>query len=104
MLSRCPRQYRHTGCGGWIRAEQSSHRWKRSRPSAPAFQKNSLSGVTSGSGRPGGPSAKLSLGLADRDRLGQPLLVADLLHRLDGLVTWALAPRTSASSDWKSVV
>ena len=36
------RQYRHTGCGGWISASQSLHSWIRSTPSAPAVQKNSF--------------------------------------------------------------
>ena len=47
-----PRQYRHTGAGGWMSAEQAWHRWNRSRPSAPEVQKNVFSGVSSGRGRP----------------------------------------------------
>jgi len=49
----CPPQYRHTGCGGWISAEQDSQRRMRSFPSAPDVQKNSFSRVSSGRGRPG---------------------------------------------------
>ena len=36
------RQYRQTGCGGWISASQSRHSWMRRTPSAPAVQKNSF--------------------------------------------------------------
>jgi hypothetical protein len=46
------RQYRHTGAGGWISDEQARHSCSRSEPSAPDVQKNSVSGVTSGGGRP----------------------------------------------------
>jgi hypothetical protein len=48
----CERQYRHTGAGGWISAVQSPHSCRRSFPSAPEVQKNSLSIVINGSGRP----------------------------------------------------
>ena len=50
----CPWQYRHTGCGGWIKPEQDEHRRIRSSPSAPEVQKNSFSRVSIGNGRPGG--------------------------------------------------
>ena len=39
------RQYRQTGCGGWMSDWQSPHSWMRSFPSAPDVQKYSLSNV-----------------------------------------------------------
>ena len=48
----CERQYGHTALGGWRSSPQSEQRWKRSFPSSPDFQKNSLSSVSSGSTRP----------------------------------------------------
>src|SRR5215831_14420715 len=89
----CLRQCRQTGCGGWISAWQEPHSWKRSRPSAPDVQKNAVSGVSEGRGRPGATSVNdLCLRiqdrfrLPDRHRLGEPLLVADLLKLLQGLL------------------
>ncbi len=46
------RQYGHTALGGWRSSPHSEQRWKRSFPSSPDFQKNSLISVSSGSSRP----------------------------------------------------
>ena len=48
----CDRQYGHTALGGWRSSPHSEHRWKRSVPSSPDFQKNSLLSVSSGNRRP----------------------------------------------------
>src|SRR6202051_2264565 len=46
-------QYRHTGCGGGMRAFHVVHSCSRNVPSAPEVQKNSVASVTGGRGRPG---------------------------------------------------